>query len=80
MAVVGELTCGFVKKDNAVDVFFKVRGGEEDVTIVTAIFVGIRDVLLFEFFMNTASGFVGGKDAARFKNKTTRNKFEFGVF
>ena len=44
LAVVGGLTCGFVEEDDAVDVFFEIWGGKEDITIITAIFVGIRDV------------------------------------
>ena len=44
LAVVGLLTGSFVKKDNAVDVFFEVWSGKENIAIVAAVVVGISDV------------------------------------
>ena len=41
LAVVGKLTGGLVEEDDAVDVVCETVGGEENITIVTAIVIGV---------------------------------------
>ena len=43
LAVIGELMGGLIEEDDAVDVVFEIGGGEEDVAVVAAIFVGVGD-------------------------------------
>ena len=63
LAVVGNLAGSFVKKNDTVDVFIEVFGGEKEVAVVAAVLVSIGDVELLKFFVDTATGFVGGEDA-----------------
>ena len=66
LAVVGELAGGFVEEDDAVRVVLEAFGGEEDVAIVAAVVVGVGDLKLVEFFVNTTTGLVGSENAFGF--------------
>lgn len=63
LPVVGELACGFVEEDDAVDIVFEIGGSKEDVAVIATVFVSVWNAELVEFFVDATARFVGGKDA-----------------
>ena len=57
------LASGFIEQDDARDIFFDFWRIKEDVAVVSAVFGVVRNASGFEFFVDGATGFVGGKNA-----------------
>ena len=76
LAVVGNLTGGFIKENNTINVIGETWRGEEDVAIATAIVVSIGDLKLVEFLMNAATGFIGGEDAFGVEDQIVGDEFK----
>ena len=73
LAIVGKLTSGFVKKNDAINVVFETFGSEEDIAIITTIVVSVGNPKLVEFFVDTATGFISSEDAFWLQHEITGN-------
>ena len=66
LAIVSELAGSFVEENNAINVFFEVWRGKEDVAIIATVLLVVWNVHAFELFVNRTTRFVGSKDAFSF--------------
>lgn len=80
LAVVGGLVGGFFEENDAIDVVFEVFGGEEKIAVIAAMFGGVGNVILGEFFVNGATTFVGSEDAFGVLEEGFGGEFEVGGF
>ena len=76
LAIIGNLTGGFIKEDDAVNVIGETWGGKEDIAVVATIIISISDLKLVEFLVDTATGFVSSEDAFGVEDEVIRDEFE----